>query len=80
MTVDVSVTPGVIPLLGAPMAGASDQLLAQAVEAAAGRGLVGPDDHVVRSERTEQRPWHAAGAHGMALSISLQPCLSAHVA
>ena len=41
---------GVIPMLGAPMAGASDQLLAQAVEAAAGRGLVGPDDHVVREQ------------------------------
>jgi pyruvate kinase len=38
---------GVIPMLGAPMAGASDQLLAQAVGAAAARGLVGPDDHVV---------------------------------
>lgn len=37
-------------MLGAPMAGASDQLLAQAVGAAAGRGLVGPDDHVVRPE------------------------------
>lgn len=38
---------GVIPLLGAPMAGASDRLLRQAVEAAAARGLVGPNDHVV---------------------------------
>lgn len=36
-----------IPLLGAPMAGASDRLLGQAVEAAAARGLVGPNDHVV---------------------------------
>jgi hypothetical protein len=37
-------------MLGAPMAGASDQLLAQAVGAAAARGLVGPDDHVVSAE------------------------------
>lgn len=40
---------GVIPLLGAPMAGASDRLLSQAVEAAAARNLVGPNDHVVRA-------------------------------
>lgn len=43
-----AIVSGVIPLLGAPMAGASDQLLSQAVKAAAARNLVGPNDHVVR--------------------------------
>lgn len=38
---------GVIPLLGAPMQGLSDQMLGQAITAAAARNLVGPHDHVV---------------------------------
>jgi len=47
---------GVIPMLGAPMAGASEALLQQAMHSAAARGLVGPNDHVVCSnQRSKQQ-------------------------
>ena len=39
--------PGVVPMLAAPMPGSSDFMLSEAVRAAAARGLVGPDDHIV---------------------------------
>ncbi|KAK9840140.1 hypothetical protein WJX74_004030 [Apatococcus lobatus] len=38
---------GVVPMLAAPMPGSSDFMLSEAVRAAAARGLVEPNDHIV---------------------------------
>ena len=38
---------GVVPMLAAPMPGASDAVLSEAVQAAVERGLVAPIQHVV---------------------------------
>ena len=38
---------GVVPMLAAPSAGSNDNMLQDAVTAAANRGLVHPNDHVV---------------------------------
>ncbi len=43
----VSACTGVVPMLAAPMPGSSDFMLSEAVRAAAARGLVEPDDHIV---------------------------------
>ena len=47
MSVQYWIHAGVVPMLAAPMPGASDAVLSEAVEAAVARGLVEPRQHVV---------------------------------